>query len=267
MESGEHFLERIDWDRPWLAPLLAVARPILEAPDWRHALNAAAAHKGLRNHRDLPIRFVLQEELPAGMAYEAHISATGCVPTRTNLHDFFNALVWLSYPHIKVRLNALQAAELAKAAQPTGHSSHRGKVRDAATIFDENAALLIASDASIVEALRHHRWQEVFITRRSEFGCTIEVNLFGHALMEKLTAPYKAVTAHAWIVTVDQAFFRMDAAQRQCMIDQTVQAQLRDGLSTANFSPLPVLGIPGWWENQDRAFYEDATVFRPRRSR
>ena len=37
-------------------------------------------------------------------------------------------------------------------------------------------------------------------------------------------------------------------------------------LSCKPFSPLPVLGVPGWWDaNQDPAFYEDTRVFRPRR--
>jgi hypothetical protein len=54
----------------------------------------------LQNHRSLPTQFIPQEDLPEGVAYEAHISATGNVPTRENLHDFFNALVWLTFsPH------------------------------------------------------------------------------------------------------------------------------------------------------------------------
>ena len=37
-------------------------------------------------------------------------------------------------------------------------------------------------------------------------------------------------------------------------------------LATKPFSPLPVLGVPGWWAaNADPAFYDDAEVFRPRR--
>jgi hypothetical protein len=28
---------------------------------------------------------------------------------------------------------------------------------------------------------------------------------------------------------------------------------------------MPVLGIPGWWPQQDEEFYDDATVFRPKR--
>ena len=63
------------------------------------------------------MRFVPQAELPAGIAYETFISETGGVPTRDNLHDFFNALVWLTYPKIKVRLNAMQALEIERRKQ------------------------------------------------------------------------------------------------------------------------------------------------------
>ena len=39
-----------------------------------------------------------------------------------------------------------------------------------------------------------------------------------------------------------------------------------DALRQKPFTPLPVLGVPGWWQdNQDPAFYGDAGVFRPRR--
>ena len=38
-------------------------------------------------------------------------------------------------------------------------------------------------------------------------------------------------------------------------------------LAAKPFSPLPVLGVPGWWpENADPAFYDDGAVFRPARS-
>lgn len=266
MESAEHFLKRIDWQRPWLAPLLPMARSILEAQDWRQAMNAAAAEKALCNHQNLPIRFVPQKELPAGMAYEAYISTTGCVPTRENLHDFFNALVWLTYPQTKVTLNALQAAEIALVPKSDTKPAQRGKVRDAATIFDENAALLITHDATLVESLRAHNWQEVFITQRHAFHTTCEARLFGHALMEKLVNPYKAITAHAWVVMIDQSFFALDEAQKTLKIDSVVANQLRKAPQTSAFTPLPVLGVPDWWEKQDEAFYADPSVFRPKRT-
>lgn len=264
---GAEFLAEIDWARPWLAGLTEAAAPILRSTSWREALNDAARGMGLRNHLGKPIHFVPQASLPPGMAYEAFISASGGVPTRSNLHDFFNALVWLTFPRIKVQLNALQAAEIARAASchQTPALGGRGRVRDAATLFDENAAILVVRDAGMLEALRAHRWTEAFLTRRNAFGRVCEVWLFGHALMEKLIHPYKAITAHTWPVMADAPFFELSKRDKIAWIDETVAKQLSAGLTTAGFTPLPVLGVPGWWDGQDAAFYEDASVFRPLR--
>jgi hypothetical protein len=256
------FFDVIDWTRPWMAPLLSAAEPILRATDWRRALNSAAGAAALRNHRGLPIRFVPQSDLPAGTAYEAFISATGDVPTRENLHDFLNALAWLTYPRIKAQLNAMQASELSKAGS---HHAGRGNLRDAATIFDENAALLVTHDTELVDALRGHRWQEVFMARREEFGRHCEVWLFGHALMEKLVTPFKAITAHAWPMIAAPELFDMPRDEKRAWIDSVGAQELAKGLLTAHFTPLPVLGVPDWWPQQDDLFYEDAAVFRPRR--
>ena len=57
------------------------------------------------------MRFVPQSFLPAGQAYEQFIFETGTVPTRDNLHDFFNGLCWLRFPKTKQKLNQLQAGE------------------------------------------------------------------------------------------------------------------------------------------------------------
>jgi hypothetical protein len=46
--------------------------------------------------------------------YEAGIARTGRVPTRANLHDFFNALIFLHFPRAKAQLNRLQSAALAR---------------------------------------------------------------------------------------------------------------------------------------------------------
>lgn len=262
------FLDLVEWHRPWLAPLLPAAAPILAAPDWRAALNAQAQSLGLCNHRNLPIQFVPQAALPPGVAYEAHISATGCVPTRGNLHDFFNALVWLTFPRIKRQLNALQAAEIARQATSGTDASAqapRGKVRDAATIFDENAALLLCAEDEWIAGLRAHRWRDVLWEQRGAFGQSVDICLFGHALVEKLVTPYKAITAHAWIVPAAPEIVALPLLERQRWIDAAVAQQLATGLSTAAFTPLPVLGIPGWWAGQGADFYADEMVFRPKR--
>lgn len=258
------FLSVIDWSRPWLSCVRAVGLELARADNWQQELNRRATELGLRNHRDLQIRFVPQAELPADTAYEAHISQTGHVPTRDNLHDFFNALVWLTFPKIKVQLNLLQAREIERAASVHAIAP-RGKVRDAATIFDENAVLLVSANDDLMHALREHAWEEVFVNRRAEFERDSSVYLFGHALMEKLVQPYKAITGHTWIVAQTCPPVDMPLAEQCAWVDQIVAQQLAQGLTTANFSPLQMLGVPGWWPDQNRDFYCDTTVFRAKR--
>ncbi|MEN3275357.1 MAG: hypothetical protein V7631_1147 [Massilia sp.] len=260
-------IAQIDWSRPWYGAV----RPAYEAlgladGEFVAAFNRNAALLALRNHLDLPISFVPQESLPEGTAYEAFISATGNVPTRANLHDFFNGLVWQTFPLIKRELNALQAAQIAAA----GVGKSRGPARDAATIFDENAALLVVRSSSegreLVDELRAHCWDAALFEKRGMFGPDAQLWLFGHALMEKLVAPRKAITAHTRVVFADDAYFQLDADARRAWIDRRVAADLAGGtLTTSSFTPLPVLGVPGWWPGQDRDFYLDTSVFRPKR--
>ena len=261
-------LSQIDWARPWYDTVRpAFARLGADVTCVADALNAACAPLALLNQRGLPLRFVPQDDLPEGRAYEEFIGATGCVPTRENLHDFFNGLVWLTFPRIKQQLNALQAAQIALA----GVGKSRGAARDGATIFDENAALLVVraggAGEQLVAALRAHGWIEALYERRAAFGVDAEVWLFGHALMEKLVAPRKAITAHTRVVVAGDDYFALPHGERRAWIDRQVAAELAaEGLSTACFTPLPVLGVPGWWEGQDHAFYADTTVFRPKRA-
>lgn len=259
-------LPAIDWPQPWFDTVRPAAERI-DAADVIATFTAQAAALGLVNHAGLPVRFIPQEALPEGTAYEEHIGATGCVPTRDNLHDFFNGLVWLTFPLIKRELNALQAAQIAR----DGIKPSRGPARDAATIFDENAALLVVTDdepgRALADALRHHRWQEAFVDRHAQFGSSAQVWLFGHALMEKLMAPYKAITAHTRVVFAPPSYFALPRAQQQAWIDAHLAEAVREqGLAKADFTPLPVLGIPDWWPLQDEAFYADTTVFRPPRN-
>jgi hypothetical protein len=258
----------IDWSRPWYASVRdAASRIDLSRPSLAEPFCEQAAALGLANHAGQPLRFVPQAALPEGTAYEEFISATGQVPTRDNLHDFFNALVWLTFPAIKRQLNALQAAQIAR----DGVGKSRGPARDAATIYDENSALLVVRDdeegAALVDALRNHRWQEAFVQRAAQFGRDAQVWLFGHALMEKLVAPYKAITAHTRVVPAGEEYWALGDAGRRAWLDRAEAGRLAaDGLARGVFTPLPVLGIPGWWPAQDSAFYSDGAVFRPKRN-
>ncbi len=239
-------LAAIDWSAPWLAPWRdpgeALAAQVLAGTAQIDVLNRAAR---------APVRFVRQLDLPHGMAYERHIFATGNVPTRDGLHDFFNALCWMQFPRTKQRLNALQAAEIAAG----GVSAVRGPVRDAITVFDENAALLQAPDA-LWEALVDRQWQRLFGELRP-LWVRAQLLVFGHAALEKLVSPYKSITVHVWRVA--------NPWTDPAALDAWLAADLSPGkLAAKPFAPLPVLGVPGWWPaNEDAGFYADDTVFRP----
>ncbi|MFZ6687916.1 DUF3025 domain-containing protein [Undibacterium sp. SXout11W] len=265
---SERFFDQIDWSARWFDTVRPYAQQLIAAQDWRACLNQLAGGIQLQNHLGLPVQFIPQEELPEGTAYEAHISATGKVPTRENLHDFFNALVWLSFPEIKRQLNALQAAQIAA----LGIGKSRGPARDAATIFDENAALLVVENSEagdeLIEALRLHQWESAFVQQRAKFDRCAKIWSFGHALMEKLVNPYKAITAHSCVLRVEPEHFTLSRDNSLMQIDQLVSQQLlTHRLTTADYTPLPVLGIPGWWEEQNPVFYADQSVFRPPRQR
>jgi hypothetical protein len=84
--------------------------------------------------------------------------------------------------------------------------------------------------------------------------------------MEKLVAPRKAITAHVRVVFAGDGFFALGRDARRAWIDAAVADTIAaEGLTTAGFTPLPVLGVPGWWPEQDDDFYLDDTVFRSRR--
>ncbi|MCM0044987.1 MAG: DUF3025 domain-containing protein [Burkholderiaceae bacterium] len=253
-------LAAIDWQRPWLSLLRAVGEPLAAADDWIAAANRLAADRRLTNPGGLPLRFIAQDRLPAGTPYEAHIAASGQVPTRDNLHDFFNALIWLHFPHTKRTLNTLHAPLLQVPAAP----GTRGRQRDAATLFDENAALVVSDDLGLLDALREHRWHQALMHPAERFGAHAEVMLFGHALIEKLVTPYKSITAHVWTVAVEAGWFDRSPTDRLAEVDRQVAATLEQGFGSRDFCHLPVLGVPGWWQEQDQAFYDDADVFRPK---
>ncbi len=210
-----------------------------------------------------PVRFIPQAELPPGVAYESHIFATGCVPTRDNLHDFFNALCWMRFPQTKLRLNRLQAKAIEAAG---GVHAARGPLRDALTLFDENAALLQAPEL-LWQALLARDWQTLFLTLRPLWA-QARLVLFGHALTEKLATPFKGICAHVLCLPVPPDLPNDDpAAAQHHPWDAWLASHLTpEWLRTKPYAPLPVLGVPGWWPDNELAhFYADQQVFRPPR--
>jgi hypothetical protein len=226
---------------------------------------AQASH--LKTGYGLPLSFVSQSELDSNHPYELFIARTGRVPTRDNLHDRYNALMWLTTPRTKARLNQLQA----QAIEENRNSNIRGPLRDAATLWDENLAIILASDdeEKIRGLLRSQNWRAIFLEER-ECWLTNEaqggrwprwqVFVFGHALLEKLENPYKSITAHTLVLRVCERSWNS--------VDVALSAHLNAKLTTKRLTPLPLMGLPGWAEDNDRPeFYADERVFRKPKAR
>lgn len=240
----------VDWSAPWYrawrVPGQEIAAAMVSGQELRGALNDAGA---------CPVRFVAQSALPEDMAYEQFIFERHECPTRDTLHDFFNGLCWLRLPRTKARMNALQAEQIARA----GIGARRGPVRDAVTLLDENGALLDAPQP-LWDALLERNWRRLFVDLRPLWA-QARVLVIGHALLEKLAQPRKDLTAHLWCEPADLS----SLAAADAWLAQRCTA---DRLAAKPYTPLPVLGIPGWWtSNENFSFYGDSWVFRPPRPR
>lgn len=246
--------QQIDWQRPWLEPWRASGQRVIQA-----VAGGAALPDALNRESDLTIKFVPQSDLPPGMGYEHYLFQSSQCPTRDNLHDFFNGLCWLRFPQTKAKINQIHAAEFSRdtaGAVFDAVSPLRGPVRDALTVFDENAAFLLAPQP-LWDALVDRDWQRLFVELRPLWKGA-QLVLFGHALLEKLVYPRKPITAHVYRA--------QPAIHSIAELDAWVAADLSAAkLASKPFVPLPVLGVPGWWaENELFSFYDDALVFRPR---
>ena len=240
-------LPEVDWQQPWLAPYAELGRQLSAA-----VADGASVAAALMQHAGSPLGFEFATATAAkpGLPYETLVFKTRSIPTRDNLHDLFNGLCWSVFPQAKQRLNQLQAAEIAA----TRVGAARGSLRDAITLFDENAALLQAPDM-LWQALAARQWQRLFGELRPLWR-QARLTLFGHALLEKLAQPYKAITAHVWHVDT--------AIESLPDLDAWLAQDLRPAkLARKPFAALPVLGVPEWWRaNEDPTFYADASVFR-----
>ena len=238
----------VNWDQPFFAGFRAKGIPVFDC-----IAQGIPVCEALQTTANAPFRFVPQSALPLGQAYEEFVFETNTIPTRDNLHDFFNGLCWIRFPEIKKKLNRLQAAEIAR----SGVAALRGPVRDGLTVFDENAAFLLAPPL-LWDALLQRDWRQLFFELRPLWR-DAHLVLFGHALLEKLVYPRKQVTAHVYLA--------QPAIKSIAELDFWIAGDLSaEKLAGKPFTPLPVLGVPGWWpENEDFSFYDDAAVFRPRR--
>jgi hypothetical protein len=204
------------------------------------------------NDNKKPLSFIEQNNnLPfPELGYEERIYYEGLIATRkSHWHDFFNALVWHTFPQIKSAINAIHVQEL-----KLQKNSLRSRKRDLLTLFDESGFIIIA-DNTILELIRQHAWNELFVKRKRDWiDGKITLITFGHALYEKYLNPYIGMTAQALLLS-----------SKQNDLDSSLAIKLLNGnllQSKSELSPLPLLGIPGWHKTQDDDFYANTSYFR-----
>ena len=253
------------WDQHFAArsPMFAPLRGIGDAlagkvwpPPAR--LNTLARERAVVSGGGQPLCFETLTQPTAAADYESRIHDDGVVPLRAdNWHDLFNAAAWLAFPRTKAVLNRAHVAAL-----QVQQGAVRSPRRDALTLFDESGVLVLSRSRRVLDDIRAFAWQRLFWDRREELLASTRFAVFGHALFEKALSPYVGMTGHALLIeTTDRtAGDDLDVVAADAVLGSITQPR--------DLSPLPVLGVPGWWDaNRNAAFYANTAYFRPGRSR
>jgi hypothetical protein len=135
-------------------------------------------------------------------------------------------------------------------------------------LFDESGVVLACADATLADALLVHDWHQLFCQRREAWGRHVGAWVFGHALLEKSLSPFIGIVGKVIVIPVNANWFTQPLSAQLAVLDDELAARFNaDALSRpSDMPPLPVLGIPGWWPDQDATFYADAQHFRPKRT-
>lgn len=226
---------------------------LIEGRDWPSidALNAVRP-AGMRE------RFVAQtrELLADGLHYEQRIAERGEIATRErNWHDLFNALVWLRHPALKRALNARQMAEIAHMGP-----KQRSRAQYALTHFDEAGVVVALRDSALLTLWDAHDWHGLFWRERAAWlDGRIQVELFGHALLEHALTPGQLLVGKALVVAGSDV--SPVVAIKACAQAIHASEVLCDPLE---LRPLPLAGVLGWHpDNGCESFFSMAACFRP----
>ncbi|WP_018691857.1 DUF3025 domain-containing protein [Algicola sagamiensis] len=223
--------------------------------------------EGVVNSNGESIRFI--DQFPGedfhGRYYEQIIFEDGTIPTRVdNWHDLFGALIWCLFPKTKALLNQLHIQDI----KAYGHSVRTDR-RNAITLFDECGVVMAISEPDWRDKLQAHEWHQAFWQSRDAWGESIHPFMFGHANYEMATKPYLGLTGKALFVPVASSFFSLPLWQVYQQLDAQLETliQSEDLLNNNKImSPIPFLGIPGWYDdNQQELFYANTAYFRPKR--
>lgn len=194
--------------------------------------------------------------------YESRIYLKGELQTRLeNWHDFFNAMCWLQFPKIKSALNQLHFEH----SQQREEGSNRSPLENAIALFDECGAIIVADDEKYLDLIRNHQWKEIFHNNKEIWGTHIQCYVFGHAMHEKALTPYIGMTTHSVLLKKDTIFFEQSYLSQLTELDVQVSNIWldREIKKTRDLQPIPLLGIPSWYLQQNDDFYNNTDYFRP----
>lgn len=226
--------------------------------------------KEINNKNNKPISFVTQnDKCPVfEEEYEPKIYLSGQIQTRlNNWHDFFQVLVWKTFPKTKALLNKFHFDAATIRQQTT--KNQRTAIENFVTLFDECGSIVVATDKAILDLVSDFKWQEFFVNNKQNFGKNIECLVFGHAMYEKALSPYIGMTSHCLLFIVEGEYFNLATAEKTEFIDKLVHNYLsqQNNLTTKTLTPLPILGVPGWYNYQDESFYNNTQYFRTGRKK
>jgi len=144
---------------------------------------------------------------------------------------------------------------------------HRSVLRDAATHVDESGVIIVSSKTYLIQLLRNFEWKQLFWKERDAALASMRFFVIGHGLYEKALHPYIGMTGKGIIFDVNDTFFRLSLPDQLQYVDSMLERFLLKSLSSnADLTPIPLLGYPGWTEeNAQEAYYDNKKYFRDRR--
>lgn len=196
--------------------------------------------------------------LADGLHYEQRIAERGEIATRqSNWHDLLNALVWLRHPTLKQALNRRQIAEIACMGPRI-----RSRAQYALTHFDEAGVIVLLRDPALLAMWNAHDWHGLFWRQRQAWtDGTIQLELFGHALLELALNPAKLLVGKALVFrSADAGLSDIGIYCAQAIACGNL---LNDPLE---LRPLPLSGLPGWHDgNREEEFHRTTECYQAKR--
>ncbi len=180
-------------------------------------LNAVLRARDVKNAQGMPLVCELQapktkrRRARVGLRsrdalYDARIDALGLLPTRAaNYHDFFNAMVWATFPLSKAAIAARQHAIWKRELAPMFAQlpSRRTREQDALAMLDEGGLIVAASPALERELRARCEAGDEAWLRSQRATHAVQTFVFGHALHEHMVSTQSLIRANPIVVILD----------------------------------------------------------------